>query len=118
MGGPQSALYMAVLGSFCIGGDHMLAFEKKREEEQRKRLVEKVLSYQYQGEVYILTPGRIWKSLVLKYFKKVDSGEISIEQLIQLLEEKGGVKYGQSYKLVRYPIEECLNYIAKLVKKR
>ncbi|MCM3092202.1 MULTISPECIES: hypothetical protein [unclassified Cytobacillus] len=96
----------------------MFACEKKREEEQKKRLVEKVLSYQYQGEVYILTHGRIWKSLVLKYFKKVDSGELSIEQLLQLLEEKGGVKYGQSYKLVRYPIEECLNYIAKLSKKK
>lgn len=118
MGGPQSALYVAVLGSFCIGGEHMLAFEKKREEEQRKKLVEKVLSHQYQGEVYILTPGRIWKSLLLKYYKKVDKREISIEQLVLLLEEKGGVKYGQSYKLVRYPIEECLNYIDKLAKKK
>lgn len=29
LGRPQSAHYMAVLGSFCIGGDHvMLAFER------------------------------------------------------------------------------------------
>ncbi|MCU1808265.1 hypothetical protein NVV31_23115 [Cytobacillus firmus] len=96
----------------------MLTFEKKRDEDQRKKLVDKVLSHQYQGEVYILTPGRIWKSLVLKYYQKVDKGEISIEQLVLLLEEKGGVKYGQSYKLVRYPIEECWNYIDKLAKKK
>lgn len=96
----------------------MLTFEKKRDEDQRKKLVEKVLSHQYQGEVYMLTLGRIWKSLVLKYYKKVDKGEISIEQLVLLLEKKGGVKYGQSYKLVRYPIEECLNYIDKLAKKK
>lgn len=36
MGGPQSAHYIAVLGSFCIGGDQMLAFEKKREDEKKK----------------------------------------------------------------------------------
>lgn len=56
---------------------------------RKKKLVENVLSNQYQGEVYILTPGRIWKSLVLKYYKKVDMEQISIEKLVHLKKKEG-----------------------------
>lgn len=88
----------------------MLKTDKKQE------LINSILNHPVQGEVYILTPGRIWKALVLKYFNKVKRGEVSINELITILEEKGGVKYGQKHSLVRYPIEECLKYISKLSK--
>ncbi|RID82604.1 hypothetical protein [Mesobacillus zeae] len=86
------------------------------EQEKRMKMIEKILNHQVQGEVYILTPGRVWKSLVLKYFNKLKSGEMTIDELVILMEDKGGVKYGQSYKLVRYPVEELIRYIAKIAK--
>jgi hypothetical protein len=55
-----------------------------------------------------------WNALVLRYFNKVKRGELSIVELVTLLETKGGVKYQQKHSLVRYPIEELIHYIAKL----
>lgn len=88
----------------------------QRDTKKREK-VEKILNHQVQGEVYIQTPGRIWKALVLKNFNKFQSGELGIMELIEYLETKGGVKFNQKHSIVRYPIEECLQYIAKIANK-
>lgn len=87
------------------------------DKEKRRKQVEKILNHQVKGEVYIITPGRLWKAIVLKYFNKVQRGELSVKELVKLLETKYGVKYAQKHNLVRYPIEDCLKYIAKVSKK-
>lgn len=68
MGRPQCSCFInSCIGVFLYeGGKIMLTFDKKRDDEQRKKLVEKVLSYQYQGEVYIITP---WTNLEVTCFK-------------------------------------------------
>lgn len=90
--------------------------ELNLDEKKRREMTESILKRHFQGEVYILTPGKIWKTLVLRYFNKVKRGELSVEQLVILLESKGGVRYAQKHSLVRYPIEECLSFIAKITK--
>ncbi|RHW36060.1 hypothetical protein D1B31_18450 [Neobacillus notoginsengisoli] len=85
-------------------------------ESKRQKITEAIFNRQYQGEVYILTPGRVWKSLVIKHFNKVKRGELSLDELVLLLETKGGVKFAQKHSLVRYPIKECLYFIAKMTK--
>ncbi|MFT9497790.1 MULTISPECIES: hypothetical protein [Bacillota] len=86
-------------------------------EEKKRKLIEKILNHPVQGEVYILTQGRIWKALVLKHFSKVQKGEITILELVEILEKRYAVKYTQKYSLIQYPIEECLKYIAKVANK-
>lgn len=103
------------LGNFLIW-EGVPMYNNNLTEKKRTELIEKILNHQVQGEVYILTPGRIWKSLVLKEFNKVYSGELSVEELLNNL-EKIGVKYNQKHSLVRYPVEDCLRYIGKLSKK-
>ncbi|QCJ45583.1 hypothetical protein FAY30_27010 (plasmid) [Bacillus sp. S3] len=77
---------------------------------------ETILNRQFQGEVYIMTSGIIWKSLVLKNFNKIKRGELSLDELVLQLELKGGVKYAQKHSIVGYPIQECLHFIAKVTK--
>lgn len=83
--------------------------------EARKAMVEKIINHSVQGEVYILSPGRVWKSLVLNHFNKVKRGELSVNELVIHL-EKCGVKYAQKHHLVKYPVIECLMYISKVTK--
>lgn len=85
---------------------------KKTDKKQEK--IEKILNHPVQGEAYILTQGRIWKAIVLRYFNKINKGELTIDELVQQLESRYGVKYAQKHSLVRFPVEECLRYISKI----
>ena len=96
---------------FSFGGRWMLDKDKKQ------KLINRIINHQVQGEAYIITTGHIWKSMVLKQFNKVQRGEMSVLDLVNWLEIKGGVKFAQKHQLVRYPVEECLKYIAKISKK-
>jgi hypothetical protein len=98
---------------FCLGRMNMRAEEK----EKTQKLTEKVLNHQVQGEVYILTQGRIWKAIVLRYFNKVQRKEMTVMELVQILETKFAVKYTQKHSLIRYPVEACLKFIAKIANK-
>jgi len=83
--------------------------------DARKEMMDKIIQHTVQGEVYILTPGRVWKSLVINHFNKVKRGELTVDELIIKL-ENSGVKYGQKHHLVKYPVTECLKYISKVTK--
>lgn len=85
-----------------------------RNKDKKQELIEKILSHPVQGEVYIITQGRIWKSVVLRHFNKVHKGELTVDDLVQQLESRYGVKYAQKHSLVRYPVAECLRYISKI----
>ncbi|KMQ13410.1 hypothetical protein BTJ48_04468 [Bacillus mycoides] len=65
------------------------------------------------GEAYFHSPSYKWKSIVLQHFNKIQSKEMSIEQLVSLL-EKEGIQFAQSKSLIRYPVIDCLKYIAKI----
>lgn len=88
----------------------------KAASNSRREMIEKIINHSVSGEVYILTPGRVWKSLVLKHFNKIKRGELSVDELLVFLESKCGVKYGQKHHLVKYPISEFLLYISKTTK--
>jgi hypothetical protein len=51
---------IALHGFFVFRRMNMRAEAK----EQTQKLTEKVLNHQVQGEVYILTQGRIWKAIL------------------------------------------------------
>lgn len=87
-------------------------------QKKRKEMLVTILNHQVQGEAFILTEGIIWKSIVLNHFNKVKRGEITVEQLVVILEQKYNVKYTQKHSLVKYPIQEMINYIAKVTKTR
>ena len=88
---------------------------KKLDKEKRAQMIQQVIDHQVVGEAYINTPANVWKLLVLKNFKKVQSGELSVEALVKLLESQG-VNFEQKPTLVYYPVEDCLKYISKLSK--
>lgn len=68
-----------------LEGEEMLAKDLKMDEKKRREMTESIINRQYQGEVYILTPGKIWKTLVLKHFNKVKRGDMSLDELISFL---------------------------------
>lgn len=88
----------------------------KQDNAARKQMMEQILNHPVSGEVYILTPGRLWKALVLNNFNKVKRRELTIDELVIYLETKCGVKYAQKHHLVKYPIRECLLFISKVTK--
>ncbi|MEG6533258.1 MULTISPECIES: hypothetical protein [Bacillati] len=91
--------------------------ENERKQMKRRKLLKQILNHQVQGEAFIITEGMTWKSIVLNHFNKVQRGELTIEQLVVLLEKRYNVKYAQKHSLVRYPIQEMIDYIAKVTKK-
>lgn len=108
---------MVALGSFfAFGGIKGMAKEFKVDEKKRKEMTDCIINKQFHGEVFIITRGIIWKTLVLRYFNQVKRGELSIDELVIILEKNRGVKYAQKHSLVRYPILECLHFIAKVTK--
>jgi hypothetical protein len=91
--------------------------DKVIDKEKKREKIEKIMNHTVQGEVYILTQGRTWKMIVLNHFNRIQKGEMTLMELVQILESKYSVKYTQRHSLVRYPIEECLQYIAKISNK-
>lgn len=93
-----------------------MSAEDTFKQARRKKLLNQILNHQVQGEAFILTDAITWKGIVLKHFKKIQSGQMTVEELVVQLETKYGVKYTQKHSLVKYPIEEFLKYIAKVTK--
>lgn len=91
--------------------------DKVIDKEKKKKKIEMILNHTVQGKVYILTHGHTWKMIVLNHFNKIQKGEMTLMELVQILESKYSVKYTQKHSLVRYPIEECLQFIAKISNK-
>ncbi|MCM3441428.1 hypothetical protein AB3Z07_28330 (plasmid) [Metabacillus halosaccharovorans] len=86
-------------------------FEAKKKAEKR----ELILNHQVDGEAYILSSTYKWKNIVLINFKKIKREEMTLEQIIKKLREEG-IEFSQSDKLVKYPVIECLKFIAKISK--
>ncbi|WP_282156329.1 hypothetical protein [Cytobacillus gottheilii] len=90
---------------------------EKMIEERKIKLIEQILNHSVYGEAYIVTTPRKWKMIVLNHFNKVQRGDLIVSDLMDILEDKYSVVYSQKRSLVRYPIEECLKYIAKVANK-
>lgn len=93
----------------------MTNFEKELEIKRRKEKIEQILNHKVEGEGFINAAPSIWKKIILLHFNKVSRGEMTVEQLISLLESKG-VTFNQSKQLIRFPVIHCLEYIAKISK--
>ena len=85
--------------------------EKKMKERAKK--TELILSYQVTGEAYIATDSSEWKHIVLNHFNRVQRGDNTLNQLLSIMKHKG-VVFSQHDSLVKYPVKECLEYIAKI----
>jgi hypothetical protein len=92
-------------------------FENEEMKRKRDEFKEIILEHKVSGELYIITPARIWKSYVLRHFNKIITKKVSVLELVTLLEVQHGVVYRQEHTVVQYPILEYLKYIAKVSNK-
>lgn len=104
----------SALQNICGKETGPLQISKAIKEKRRKEKIKQILNHRVNGEGFILTSGRIWKAIVLRHFNKVYRGELTVDDLVDILEIRYGVKYAQKRTLVKYPIEETLKYIAKV----
>ncbi|PRS98583.1 hypothetical protein C6352_30965 [Bacillus thuringiensis] len=81
-------------------------------EKQRREKIENIFNKQIRGESYFLCPSFKWKNIVFQQYSKIKQQELSIEQLISLLEKKD-IPFGQNRTLIQYPIVVFLEHIAK-----
>jgi hypothetical protein len=92
-------------------------FENAEMKRKRNEFKETVLNHKVSGELYIITPARVWKSYVLRHFNKIITKKVSVPELVTLLELQHGVVYQQEHTKVQYPILEYLNFLAKVSNK-
>lgn len=90
----------------------MVILDKKISKERNKK-TELILSYQVTGEAYISTDSREWKRIVLNHFNRIQRCDITLNQLLNIMKNKG-VVFSQHDSLVKYPVKECLEFIAKV----
>ncbi|MCM3443991.1 MULTISPECIES: hypothetical protein [Metabacillus] len=81
--------------------------------KKRKEKIDKVINHRVEGEGFINEPSSMWKEIILYNYNKVCRDEISIDQLINMMENKG-VTFNQDKSLIRYPVIQCIEYISKL----
>lgn len=88
--------------------------ETETAELRRKReKKELILNHQVNGEAFISSPSRLWKNIVLSHFNRINRGDLSLNQLLLIMKDKG-ITFTQQDALVKYPVMECLQYIAKI----
>ncbi|UAL49826.1 hypothetical protein K7887_22160 (plasmid) [Sutcliffiella horikoshii] len=93
----------------------MITLEKRMENDKKNEKIERIINHTYVGEGYINGSQKVWKKVVLYHFNQVARKQISITALIERLKEVG-ITFNQDEKLVRYPVIDCLEYIAKISK--
>lgn len=76
-------------------------------------MIESVLNKKVYGESYLEGD---WKNIVLRHFNKIYANEMTVSELVQLL-PRYGVQFKQNQKLIKYPIQELLEFIGRLSKK-
>lgn len=84
-------------------------------EKHRKEKLAKIFNHFIQGESYFCCSPNDWKNIVFKNYNKIKRKEMSIEKLITLI-QKEGIQFTQNPSLIKYPIINFLNHIAKICK--
>lgn len=82
-------------------------------EKQRREKMENIFNKPIRGESYFLCSSFKWKNIVFQQYNKIKQQELSIEQLISLLERKE-ISFGQNRTLIHYPIVAFLEHIATI----
>lgn len=94
----------------------MITLGKRMEnDKRRKKIIEQIINRTYVGEGYINGPQKVWKKVVLYHFNQVTRKELTVIELIEKLKDVG-ITFNQDAKLIRYPVKDCLEYIAKISK--
>lgn len=84
-------------------------------EKHRRETLEQIFNRTINGESYFQCDSFKWKNLVFKHYNKIKRKEMSIEQLI-LLMQKEGIQFTQHPSLITYPIIGFIKHIAKICK--
>ncbi|MGN7299553.1 hypothetical protein [Ferdinandcohnia sp. SAFN-114] len=90
----------------------MTSFENELLSKKRNEKIELIINHQVEGEAFIISSSHHWKRIVLQNFNRIYRNEIGINELLKVMQEHG-VVFAQKDSLVRYPVLECLNFIAK-----
>ncbi|OOZ79380.1 hypothetical protein BHL35_15490 [Bacillus cereus] len=81
-------------------------------ETKRREKLEVIFNYPIKGETYFHGPSYKWKQVVFQHYSKIKQKEMTVEELIIIL-QKEDVHFTQSSSLVTYPIIEFIKHIAK-----
>ncbi|PGE94677.1 hypothetical protein COM62_22885 [Bacillus pseudomycoides] len=84
-------------------------------EKHRKKKLARIFNHSINGESYFQCPPTYWKNIVFKHYNKIKRKELSIEQLILII-QKEGLGFTQHPSLISYPICDFVKYIAKVCK--
>ncbi|MEQ3505446.1 hypothetical protein ABMY47_21685 [Pseudoalteromonas sp. BZP1] len=91
----------------------MVLQEETIELRRKREKKELVLNHQVNGEAFISSPSPLWKNIVLSNFNRIHRGDITISQLLIIMKDKD-ISFTQHDNLVKYPVIECLHFIAKV----
>ncbi|MDR4329271.1 hypothetical protein [Bacillus pseudomycoides] len=89
--------------------------ENYLKEKHRREKLEQIFNRIIKGQSYFQCSSFQWKSIVFKHYNKIKRKEMSIEQLILII-QKEGIQFTQHPSLIQYPIIDFLNHIAKTCK--
>ncbi|KAA0806748.1 hypothetical protein [Bacillus sp. AY2-1] len=84
-------------------------------ETKRREKLEMIFNYPVKGETYFHGPSYKWKQVVFQHYSKIIQKEMTVEELIIILQREN-VHFTQSSSLVTYPIIEFIKLIAKYYK--
>lgn len=94
----------------------IVGLDKKRKEKLKKIFLTKIV-----GEAYLSSPlvewgglqVPLWRTVVLKYYKKYASGQITIAGILEQL-QMSGIVFKQDSSLIYYPVQELLNIVEQM----
>ncbi|MDA2385383.1 hypothetical protein PDN41_27425 [Bacillus cereus] len=84
-------------------------------ETKRREKLEMIFNYPVKGETYFHGPSYKWKQVVFQHYSKIIQKEMTVEELIIILQRED-VHFTQSSSLVTYPIIEFIKLISKYYK--
>ncbi|EJR95119.1 MULTISPECIES: hypothetical protein [Bacillus cereus group] len=89
--------------------------ENYLKEKHRREKLEQIFNRTIKGESYFQCDSFRWKNIVFKHYNKIKRKEMSIEQLVSII-QKEGIAFTQHPSLITYPIIDFIKYIAKICK--
>ncbi|WP_052947923.1 hypothetical protein [Aneurinibacillus tyrosinisolvens] len=86
--------------------------KQHKSEKERQKMREEVMKRKIDGESYFTSSKEEWRSFVIANYNKIHRGEMTVEQLCDLM-LKNEIGFNQSKKIMEYPVGELIKYIAK-----
>jgi hypothetical protein len=84
-------------------------------EKHRREKLEQIFNHTIKGQSYFQCDSFKWKNIVFKHYNKIKRKEMSIEQLVLIIQQEE-IHFTQHPSLMQYPIIDFLHHIPKTCK--